>query len=78
MANQTKELLRGIAKYAEIVNAHLKDFHERLELIEATIRKRPELVAAYNTSLSEKRKVFSPGPNVQLQAIQQAIERIPN
>lgn len=79
MANLQKELLRGLAQYAEIVNSHLKEFHERLELIEAAIRKHPQMMDAYNQAVREKNsKVFSPGPNVQLRAIQQAIERLPD
>jgi hypothetical protein len=76
MANAEKQTLLAIAKYAEIVSAHLADYHDRLELVEAMILKRPELSEAYHQATKEKQKVFSPGPQMQLRAIRQAIERL--
>jgi hypothetical protein len=77
MANTQKQILLGFAKYAEIVNAHLKEMHDKIEILEAMVRNRPELVLAYNQALQEKRKLFSPGPQTQLSAVQQAIQRLP-
>ncbi|HTS38767.1 MAG TPA: hypothetical protein VMH04_24045 [Candidatus Solibacter sp.] len=79
MANATKDILRVVAKHLEMINSHLEQYHNRLELIEATIRKRPELAVAYHEAQQEnKGKLFSPGPQTQLRAVQQAVERIPN
>lgn len=78
MPNSTKYTLQSFAKYAEIINTQLRDVYERLEVVEAALRKQPDLVHSYNQALEEKQKAFSPGPNAQLRAIRRAIENLPD
>ena len=78
MPNAQYEIFIGLAKSAEAVNIHLQQFHDLLELIEAMIRKQPELVRACNAALFEQRNRFSPGPQTRLLAVREAIECLPD
>lgn len=66
MANPQKEILRQLATYMKIVNAHLEDFDKRLAALEDPAR------APFGA------RRFSPGPSTQLQTIEAAIQRLPD
>lgn len=66
MANLQKEILQQFATYMKMVNAHLEDFDKRLAALEDPAR------VPFGT------RRFSPGPSTQLQAIEAAIQRLPD
>lgn len=76
MPESSKNVFLLFVKYAEMVNTHISDLTYRVAVAEATLQAN-QLLEAYNSAKRHTKPIESPGPARQLDAIRQAIGRLP-
>lgn len=79
MSNQEKLVLRLLAKYAEMVNAQFTELDHRIRVLETSSDPERLKTGDYNIPIVDaKRPAFPPVLPRQLQAILEAIEKLPD
>ena len=79
MAYQEKLILQLLCKYAEMVNAQFNDLDHRLQIAEMTLAEHPDVFQTYQHTLrAMPKREFPPGLPRQLEAVKQAVDRLPD
>lgn len=74
--NQEKQILRALAKYAEMLNAHLAESLHRVRILEEVMLKHPQLFPTFQQAARDTKQTEIPGLQRQLAALRETIEKL--
>ena len=78
MANTEKQTLQLLCTYIKLLHGHLTESGHRLAILETAVKSKPELIPAYDLAFQNVKSPYLPGLDRQFQAIQQAVEKLPD